>query len=76
MNNSGTGLLVLGMVILLNALLKVAYVALINAHKAKLKDMADEGHRRAGRAYALANDATRLLASQQLVDLMLRFVIA
>jgi CBS domain containing-hemolysin-like protein len=67
----------LGGIILLNALFKVAYVALINTHKAKLKDMAEEDHNpRAARAYVLANDATRLLASQQLVDLLLRFAIA
>jgi putative hemolysin len=75
-NLSLTGIVVLGGLILLNAVLKMAYVALINAHKARFKDMADEGDVRAGQVYALANDATRLLASQQLVDLLLRFAIA
>src|SRR5690606_21483428 len=53
-----------------------AYVALINAHKARLKDMADDGNARAGRALNLANDATRVLASQQVVILLLHFTIA
>lgn len=76
MDDSLTGLVVLGGFILLNAALKMAYVALINTHKTRLKDMAEEGHKGAERAYALASDATRLLASQQLVDLLLRFSIA
>ncbi|MBN2304055.1 MAG: HlyC/CorC family transporter [Anaerolineae bacterium] len=76
MDDSLIGLMVLGGVILLNAALKMAYVALINTHKTRLKEMADDGQTRAGRALALANDATRLLASQQLIDLLLRFAIA
>lgn len=76
MDDSLTGLAVLGGFILLNAILKTVYVALINAHKARLKDLAEEGDARAGRALALASDATRLLASQQVIDLLLRFAIA
>ena len=76
MNDRLTGVVVLGGLILLNAMLKMAYGAIINAHKARFKEMADEGNARAGRAFTLANDATRLLASQQLVDLLLRFGIA
>ncbi len=76
MDDSLSGVLALSGMILLNALLKLGYSALINAHKARLKDWADEGDPRAARAFALANDATRLLASQQLVDLALRFGIA
>lgn len=76
MDDSLTGLLALSAMLFLNAGSKLAYGALINAHKAKLKDLADEGDLRAERAYGLANDATRLLASQQLVDLVLRFGIA
>jgi putative hemolysin len=75
-DDSLAGLLVLGGFILLNAILKTAYVALINAHKTKLKEMADDGHKGAGKAYRLATDATRLLASQQVIDLLLRFAIA
>lgn len=76
MDDSLTGLLVLAGFIFLNALLKLAYGALVNAHKSRLKDLADQGNKRAGQALALVNDATRLLASQQLVDLLLRFAIA
>ncbi len=76
MDDSLTGLVLLGAIILLNAVLKMSYGTLINAHKAKLKDLADDGDRRAARAFNLANDATRLLASQQIVDLALRFGIA
>ena len=76
MGDSLTGLLLLGAIILLNAVLKMSYVTLINTHKAKLKDLADEGNSRAARAFNLANDATRLLASQQIVDLTLRFGVA
>jgi putative hemolysin len=70
------GLIALGGFLVLNAALKMAHVALINTHKTRLKEMADEGHTRASKALALANDATRLLASQQLIDLLLRFAIA
>ncbi len=76
MNKSLTGALVLGGIILLNAFLKMSYVALINAQKSRLKEMAEDGNLRAGQAYRLANDASRLLASQQIADLLLRFVIA
>jgi putative hemolysin len=75
-DDSLTGIVALGGFILLNAALKVAYVSIINANKARLKEMAEEGHTRAGRALALSSDATRMLASQQLVDLLLRFSIA
>jgi putative hemolysin len=71
-----TGLVALGVLIVLSAALKMAYVALFNAHKSRLREIAENGHRSAGRVYALANDATRLLASQQLVDLLLHFAIA
>ncbi len=76
MDDSLAGLLLLGGFILLNAVFKMAYVALINAHKSKLKELADEGHARARRALALSEDATRLLASQEVTDLLLRFLIA
>ena len=76
MDDSLTGMVLLGAIILLNAALKMSYGTLINAHKAKLKDLADDGDRRAQRAFNLANDATRLLASQQIVDLAMRFGIA
>ena len=76
MNTSLTGLLFLGGFVLLNAFFKLAYVALINASRSKLKELEEEGQQAAGRALALANDATRMLASQQLIDLVLRFMIA
>jgi len=67
---------VLGLFIVLNAASKMAYVALINANRSSLRDLAEDGNRRAEHALVLANDATRLLASQQLIDLLLRFAIA
>ncbi len=76
MDDSLTGLVVLGAFIALNAASKMAYVALINASRSTLRELADEGNRRAEGALTLANDATRLLASQQLIDLLLRFAIA
>lgn len=76
MDDSLTGLAVLGVFILLNAASKMAYVALINANRTALREMAEDGDERAHKALALANDATRLLASQQLIDLLLRFAIA
>jgi len=75
-DDSLTGLVVLGAFIALNAASKMAYVALINASRSTLRELADEGNRRAEGALTLANDATRLLASQQLIDLLLRFAIA
>lgn len=68
--------MLLGGFILLNAILKLSFVSLINANKARLRDMAEDGHRRAGAAFRLSSDATRLLASQQFLDLVLRFTIA
>lgn len=76
MDDSLAGLLLLGGFILLNAIFKMSYVALINMHKSTLKEMAEEGHDRARRALALSADATRLLASQEVTDLLLRFLIA
>ncbi len=76
MDISLIGVLLLGAFILLNAIFKAAYVSLINAHKSARKALADEGNGRAKRALALAEDATRLLASQEIVDLMFRFMIA
>lgn len=76
MDASLTGLAVLIGLILLNAALKMAYVAITHANKAHLKEMADNGHAQAARALALSQDATRLLASQQVIDLALRFAIA
>ncbi|RPJ01974.1 MAG: HlyC/CorC family transporter, partial [Chloroflexi bacterium] len=76
MDDSLAGLLMLGGFILLNAALKVAYVAIINANKTRLREMADEGQTRAAETLALSSDATRMLASQQLLDLLLRFAIA
>jgi putative hemolysin len=75
-DDSLTGIVVLGGCILLNAVLKVAYVSIINANKTRLKEMTEEGQARAGRALVLSSDATRMLASQQLVDVLLHFVIA
>ena len=76
MDDSLVGLLMLGGFILLNATLKVAYVAIINANKTRLREMVDEGQTRAAETLALSSDATRMLASQQLLDLLLRFAIA
>ncbi len=76
MDASLIGLAVLIGLILLNAALKMAYVAITHANKAHLKEMADDGHTQAARALALSQDATRLLASQQVIDLALRFAIA
>ncbi len=76
MDDSLAGLLLLGGFILLNAVLKIGYVALINAHKSALKDMAEAGHMRALKALTLSEDATRLFASQEITDLLLRFLIA
>jgi putative hemolysin len=75
-DDSLTGLVVLGGIILLNAVLKTAYVSLLNTHKARLKELADEGHARAEQALAIAHDSTRLMASQKLIDLMLSFAVA
>lgn len=70
------GLAVLVGLILLNAALKMAYVAITNANKTELRELADEGNQRAARALTLGQDATRMLASQQVIDLLLRFAIA
>ncbi|NLX10413.1 MAG: HlyC/CorC family transporter [Chloroflexi bacterium] len=76
MDDSLTGLAVLGGFLLLSAVFKMAFVALFNTHKARLKELVDEGNPRAKQAHRLATDATRLLSTQQIVDLLLRFAIA
>jgi putative hemolysin len=75
-DDSLSGLLVLVGIIFINALLTLTYVALINAQKTTLKEMAEEGNRAAERALNLSSDATRVLASQQIVDILLRFAVA
>ncbi len=76
MDDSLYGLLALLGLIAVNAVLTMAYAALINAQKPVLKEWAESGRTSAEHAYTLSSDATRLLSSQQIVDLVLHFAIA
>lgn len=59
--------------LLLAALVAMARSALVNVRKARLRELEDEGVGRARTAHRLAEDATRLLATTQLVAVLTHF---
>lgn len=67
------GALALVGILLLSALLSMAHAALVNVSKPRLRELSEEGVRRATYALRVAEDATRLLASYQLATIFLRF---
>lgn len=70
------GLVILLGLILVDAILTAGFAALVNARKQTLRDMAEDGNRRARTALNLAEDATRLLVSRQFVTILLHFLAA
>lgn len=62
--------------VLLHALLAAAFSSLVNARKQHLRESAEAGNRQAIRAFALADDATRLLALRQFIYMLLHFAAA
>jgi CBS domain containing-hemolysin-like protein len=70
------GLTLLVLLLLSNALLSASKAALINARKQPLRDLAEEGNRRAKRALDLAEGGTRLLATAQVGAVLAHFLMA
>lgn len=62
--------------VLLSAILSTAFSAVVNARKQHLREIASDGDRRAARALALGEDATRLLVLRQVLTALLHFVAA
>ncbi len=62
--------------VLLSAILSAAFSSVVNARKQHLREMANNGDRRAARALALGEDASRLLALRQVVFALLHFAAA
>lgn len=60
--------------LLLNAILAAAHSAMINTRKQTLRDKADAGDRRARSALIMAEKASVLLESRQLVSVLLHFL--
>jgi putative hemolysin len=75
-NDSIGSLLLLVLLIALQGLLSTLYYAFTNAHKAQLREMADSGNQKAARALVIAEDASRLIITQQLLSLLLGFASA
>ncbi len=75
-DDSLAGALLLGALLLLNAALKLSFVALLNAQKTHLQEMAEKGHSHARRALSVAQDGGRLSALQDMSDVLLRFLMA
>ncbi len=73
---STIGVSVLIGLVILNAALSLAHAALVNAHKTKLRTLADGGDENAAYTLKIAEDATRLLASHQLASILIRFIAA
>src|SRR5258706_13900349 len=74
--DSSIGLLTFVALVIFNALLSAGYSALVNGHKAHLRELADDGDKRAKRVLDISEDATRLLTSRQFVGILLRFFAA
>ncbi len=75
-DDSLAGALLLSAFLSLNAALKLAFVALLNAAQLHLQELAEEGNTRARRALAVAEDSGRVLALQEVSDVLLRFLMA
>ena len=75
-DDSLAGALLLGALLLLNSALKLAFVALLNASKPHLQELAAGGHTRARRTLQLIEDTGRLSVLQEATDVLLRFLMA
>ena len=71
MNSTGSSLILLLVLVLLQAILTAMYYALSNTRKAYLRELAEDGNIVARRTLILAESATSLLTSQQYVSLFL-----
>ena len=75
-DDSLSGALLLGALLMLNAALKLAFAALLNAQISHLQELSASGNTRARHALQLVKDAGRLSALQEVVDVLLRFLMA
>jgi len=75
-DHSTTALIGFFGLVLLSATLSAAFSAVRNARKQHLREMASDGQRRAVRALALGEEATRLLALWQVITVLLHFAAA
>ena len=75
-DHSTTALLGFLGLVLLSATLSAAFSAVRNARKQTLREMAGNGQRRAVRALALGEEATRLLSLWQVITVLLHFAAA
>src|SRR5262245_54067364 len=70
------GLIALALVLIINSGLAAARSALVNASKARLRQMSDEGVGGAALAVRVAEDATPLIATLRLAQNISRFFVA
>lgn len=73
---STAGITALAGLLSLHAALSMSHAALVNVHKASLREMAENGNKRAAATLKIAEDSTRLLASHQLASVLIRFIAA
>src|SRR3954468_22159304 len=74
--DSSLGLLIFVVLVIVNAVLSAGYSALVNGHKSHLRELADDGDKRAQRVLDNSEDAKHLLTSRQFVGILLRFFAA
>lgn len=74
-DSSLTSIVVFALLLALNALISVAYAALMNTRQNQLRDQAEAGDRSAQRLLNLIDATTRLNITYQLSLILLRFII-
>lgn len=65
MSSVGTELVIIFVLLLINALLSMAEMAIVSSRKNRLQQWADDGHHGAARALALANNPGKMLSTVQ-----------
>jgi len=75
-DSRSASLIILALLISLNAIITLAYAAIINAKHSNLNDLADDNNPRAKQVIALIEGKSRLNFSYKLMMLMLYFAIA
>jgi putative hemolysin len=75
-SSSTVGLLIISGLVLLHALISAAHHALVSARKQTLRELAEDGNKRAQRVLDLSEDATRLLTTRQFFSILVHFTIA
>lgn len=65
MSGISTELLIVALLLLINGVFAMAEISIVSSRKARLKQLADDGDKRAQAALALANDPSRFLSTVQ-----------